>query len=89
MAVISEAAAPTERVQLRRSKSRIDSAILSPGAVNIDFHGAFILDEELPPTSEDGAQHDSKRIRLPNHKTIVSHVALDASVPIPDPSLND
>ena len=32
---------------------------------------------------EDGAQHDTKGIRLPNHKAVVSHVALDASTPRP------
>lgn len=64
---------------LTRSISTIDSTILSPGAVKINFQGAFIVDEELPATSGDGAQHDSKDIRLPNHKAVVSHVALDAS----------
>lgn len=64
---------------LTRSVSTIDSTILSPGAVKINFQGAFIVDEELPAISEDGAQHDSKDIRLPNHKAVVSHVALDAS----------
>lgn len=64
---------------LTRSISTIDSTILSPGAVKINFQGAFIVDEELPATSEDGAQYDSKGIRLPNHKAVVSHVALDAS----------
>lgn len=65
---------------LTRNKSTIDSTILSPGAVKINFQGAFIVDdEEFPATSEDGPQHDSKDIRLPNHKAVVSHVALDAS----------
>lgn len=65
---------------LTRIISTIDSTILSPGAVKINFKGAFIVDdEELPATSEDGPQHDSKDIRLPNHKAVVSHVALDAS----------
>ncbi|MCJ1422929.1 hypothetical protein MMC29_000809 [Sticta canariensis] len=65
---------------LTRNISTIDSTILSPGAVKINFQGAFIVDdEELPATSEDGPQHDSKDIRLPNHKAVVSHVALDAS----------
>ena len=56
----------------------IDSTILSPGAVKINFQGAFIADEEPPLTpGEDGAQHDSKDIRLPNNKAVVSHVAFD------------
>lgn len=65
----------------KRSQSTaatIDSTILSPGAVKINFQGAFIADEEPPLTpGEDGAQHDSKNIRLPNNKAVVSHVALD------------
>lgn len=65
----------------KRSQSTaatIDSTILSPGAVKINFQGAFIADEEPPLTpGEDGAQHDSKDIRLPNNKAVVSHVALD------------
>lgn len=69
-----------------RRKSTIDSTILSPGAVRINYQGAFIVDEE-PSTSassvEDGVQqhqnHATQGIRLPNHKAVVSHVALDAS----------
>lgn len=65
----------------KRSQSTaatIDSTILSPGAVKINFQGAFIVDQEPPLTpGEDGAQHDSKDIRLPNNKAVVSHVALD------------
>lgn len=65
----------------KRSQSTaatIDSTILSPGAVRINFQGAFIADEEPPLTpGEDGAHHDSKDIRLPNNKAVVSHVALD------------
>lgn len=65
----------------KRSQSTaptIDSTILSPGAVKINFQGAFIVDEEPPLTpGEDGAQHDSKDICLPNNKAVVSHVALD------------
>lgn len=74
-----------------RRKSTIDSAILSPGAVRINFQGAFIVDEE-PLTSSSSADegspprqspprqnHATQGIRLPNHKAIVSHVALDAS----------
>lgn len=66
----------------QRNKSTIDSTILSPGAVKINFQGAFIVDEESQVIGkEDGAQHDTKGIRLPNHKAVVSHVALDASPP--------
>ncbi|KAL8675278.1 MAG: hypothetical protein Q9168_000399 [Polycauliona sp. 1 TL-2023] len=60
-------------------KASIDQTILSPGTVSINVQGAFIVDEDppIPSTpSDDGAQHDTD-IRLPNHKTVVSHVALD------------
>lgn len=70
---------------LQRRQSTIDQAILSPGAVTINVQGAFIAEETQPnasAASEDGAQHDTD-IRLPNHKTVVSHIALDASLPTP------
>ncbi|MCJ1468610.1 hypothetical protein MMC07_007239 [Pseudocyphellaria aurata] len=57
--------------RLTRSISTIDSTILSPGSVKINFQGAFIVDDDLPATSEDGAQHDSKDIRLPNHRAVI------------------
>lgn len=82
------------KMKLRRT-SAIDSTILSPGAVRINFQGAFIVDEELSSTSassaDDGVQphqnHATQGIRLPNHKAVVSHVALDASV-LPLPSIS-
>ena len=66
---------------LERKQSTIDQTISSPGAVTINVQGAFIVDEDpsRPSTpSEDGAQHDTE-IRLPNHRSVVSHIALDAS----------
>ncbi|KAL8697355.1 MAG: hypothetical protein Q9224_002363 [Gallowayella concinna] len=60
-------------------KTSIDQTISSPGTVSINVQGAFIVDEHLsrPATpSDDGAQHDTD-IRLPNHRAVVSHVALD------------
>ena len=47
-----------------------------------DVQGALIFnDHPSSPTKldADGAQHDPS-IRLPNHKGLVSHVALDVSV---------
>ena len=38
------------------------------------------MDEVVPNTAnqpEDGAQYETRDIRLPNHKAVVSHVALD------------
>ena len=63
-----------------RKKSFLDETILSPGAVKINVQGAFIVDQVPSNTlhqSDDGAQHDTRDIRLPNHKAVVSHVALD------------
>ncbi|KAL8953989.1 MAG: hypothetical protein Q9222_000199 [Ikaeria aurantiellina] len=64
---------------MERQASTIDQTILSPGTVSINVQGAFIVDEDpsRPTTpSDDGALHDTD-IRLPNHKAVVSHVALD------------
>ncbi|OAL49556.1 fumble-domain-containing protein [Pyrenochaeta sp. DS3sAY3a] len=59
-------------------QSDIQETILHPGNVRINVQGAFIVDEEVPgtPQSED-YEHDPKDIRLPNHTSIVSHVAVD------------
>ncbi len=62
------------------SNPLLHDAILSPGAVKINVQGAFIVDEVTSDNGnqlEDGAQHDTRDIRLPNHKAVVSHVALD------------
>jgi type II pantothenate kinase len=61
-------------------QSDIQETILHPGNVRINVQGAFIVDEEVPgtPQSED-YEHDPKDIRLPNHTSIVSHVAVDVS----------
>jgi hypothetical protein len=60
--------------------------ILHPGDVKINVQGAFIVDADEEPGTpgdmgnafeEDGYQHDPKDIRLPNHKAVVSHIAVD------------
>ena len=58
-----------------RRTSYLEEAILSPGNVEINVQGAFIAEEENHWI--DGMQRDTRDIRLPNHKTVVSHVALD------------
>ncbi|KAL8643112.1 MAG: hypothetical protein Q9228_000292 [Teloschistes exilis] len=71
--------AKLRRRPAERKGSTIDQTILSPGAVSINVQEAFIVDEDpsRPPSpSDDGVQHDTD-IRLPNHKAVVSHVALD------------
>jgi type II pantothenate kinase len=60
-----------------------------PGDVRINVQGAFIVDADEEPTTpgdvgsdfeEDGYQHDPKDIRLPNHKAVVSHIAVDVRI---------
>lgn len=67
------------RLRLERTSSAINQTILYPGTVSINVQGAFIVDDvsSISPTpSDDAAQHDTD-IRLPNHRAVVSHVALD------------
>ena len=60
-------------------QSDINDAILHPGTVRINVQGAFIVDDEpVTPRSED-YEHDPRDIRLPNHTSVVSHVAVDVS----------
>lgn len=59
----------------------------APAAIKINVQGAFIVDEDSPAASpsppllvEDASleyKHDTNDIRLPNHKAVVSHVAVD------------
>ncbi|RMZ71716.1 pantothenate kinase [Pyrenophora seminiperda CCB06] len=60
------------------AQSDIQETIQHPGNVRINVQGAFIVDEEHPdtPASED-YEHDPHDIRLPNHTSVVSHVAVD------------
>lgn len=61
-----------------------NEAISHPGDVRINVKGAFIVDVS-PPSSPrsgedfdvEGYQHDPKDIRLPNHRAVVSHIAVD------------
>ena len=65
-------------------QSDIEDTIQHPGSVRINVQGAFIVDEEQPdtPQSED-YEHDPHDIRLPNHTSVVSHVAVDVSAYAP------
>lgn len=63
-----------------RRNSLLNHTILPPPAVNINVQGAFIADQVASYTGsqpDHGAQYDTREIRLPNHKAVVSHVALD------------
>ena len=69
-----------------RRISVLDETIFSPGPVKINVEGAFIVDEATfheEVLGEDGAQHDSRDIRLPHHEAVVSHVALDVRISRP------
>ena len=66
----------------RSIHTTIDSTITRPGAVRINFQGAFIVDDDaatLQLVEDGGALHDSRDIRLPHHTAVVSHVAVDVS----------
>jgi hypothetical protein len=66
---------------------KTNETITHPGDVRINVKGAFIVDASsplgTPPPIEafdvDGEsyQHDPKGIRLPHHKGVVSHIAVD------------
>ena len=68
--------------KLERTQSIIQETLQTPGAVKINVQGAFIEEGPTrPPESpqEDGVRYDGQQIRLPNHREVVSHVALDVS----------
>lgn len=79
---VIETSATPEHGRPRRTtvQSDIEDTIQHPGSVRINVQGAFIVDEEQPetPQSED-YEHDPHDIRLPNHTSVVSHVAVDVS----------
>ena len=81
MLTVNSGSKPVRRTILPdRKSSLLDQTILAPGAIRINVQGAFIVDQVEPhedDSSKIGAQHDSRDIRLPNHKAVVSHVALD------------
>jgi hypothetical protein len=68
-------------------RQKTTETITHPGDVRINVKGAFIVDAAsplgTPPPSEgfdvDGEsyQHDPRGIRLPHHKAVVSHIAVD------------
>jgi hypothetical protein len=60
-----------------------NETITHPGDVRINVKGAFIVDVSPPMTPSgdeletEGYQHDPRDIRLPNHRAVVSHIAVD------------
>lgn len=79
-------AALDKRPKTFTNTAEIDSTIIHPGAVKINVQGAFIVDEEATTASatgpNGGGSHETKDIRLPNHTDVVSHIAVDASLPM-------
>jgi len=69
----------TTRLRQSSSDSIEIDPILFPGIVQVNVQGAFIVTEDSDKSGTyngDGAKHDID-IRLPNHRGVVSHVALD------------
>jgi type II pantothenate kinase len=70
----------------RKLTSNEHTPIPKAGDVRINVKGAFIVeDDEEPGTPEedfdtDGYQLDRRGIRLPNHKAVVSHIAVDVTL---------
>ncbi|KAJ5162219.1 hypothetical protein N7492_007611 [Penicillium capsulatum] len=64
----------------RKRPARLEEAITNPGSVKINVTGAFIVDDEprsRSPIEADGVHYENKDIRLPHHRGVVSHVAVD------------
>jgi type II pantothenate kinase len=63
---------------------RLEEAISNPGAVKINVKGAFIVENNTPPSENrpegEGVYYELKDIRLPHHTSVVSHVAVDVSL---------
>lgn len=73
------------RHSAKLSSDRIEEAITNPGAVKINVKGAFIVEDESPtrsPVEGEGIHYERKDIRLPHHTGVVSHVAVDVSLPL-------
>ena len=63
---------------MNRRPSALEEVIQSPGEVSINVQGAFIAEEDSQV--DDVLSHETQDIRLPNHKAIVSHIALDVCI---------
>ncbi|KAF2747928.1 fumble-domain-containing protein [Sporormia fimetaria CBS 119925] len=82
----STTSAPKRQSRSRRRQQHVaqapsvDDTILNPGTVRINATGAQIEEHEeeepLTPRSDD-YEHDKMDILLPNHRGIVSHIAID------------
>ncbi|KAK3679499.1 hypothetical protein LTR78_001060 [Recurvomyces mirabilis] len=80
-----------KRRRISSSAADMQSAITQPGSIKINVTGAYIIDHEeedishssgsspssSPDVDESTYQHHKRDIRLPNHTSLVSHVAAD------------
>lgn len=77
------------RPRTATTTAEIDSTIIHPGSVKINVKGAFIVEQDsATPVAQsfNGGRgspdhHQTKDIRLPNHTAVVSHIAVDVSLP--------
>lgn len=88
---MADVARPAIKKRRLSSSADMQQAISQPGAIRINVTGAYIIDhgdedsspDRSPPSSaENGGeeqtyQHHKRDIRLPNHTSVVSHVAAD------------
>lgn len=67
------------------SLDSLEETISNPGTVRINVEGAFIVEDEAPSPENNGetngVHYEHKDIRLPHHTSVVSHVAVDVSLP--------
>ena len=66
--------------------AEITKRIQHPGNVHINVQGAFIIDGAITPPDKEKNDaiigewmREDKDIRLPNHRSVVSHIAVDVS----------
>lgn len=60
---------------MHRRPSALENVIQSPGEVSINVKGAFIVENSQNA-------NETRDIRLPNNKAVVSHVAVDVRRPL-------
>ncbi|KAI5197840.1 hypothetical protein AUEXF2481DRAFT_37956 [Aureobasidium subglaciale EXF-2481] len=82
---MTERPPPLKRRRVSSSAEDMQHSIVDPGTIKINVSGAYIIDNGEPAQSpasdsgveEQGYEHDRRDIRLPNHTSVVSHVAAD------------
>jgi len=79
---------PPDVVANKTERPTLQRATGNPGTIKINVQGAFIVGEgtsaDVIDDDNDGYEYQHDRdIRLPNHNTVVSHVAVDVSLSSP------